>query len=150
MKIDNKKRAIKLKRVFFQTSSIIAISALLLFIFDFPYMGLACIGVFSLWLVYFLVADYLFVEFSDENGKILLRYYKVLRLGKGEFSSIEFPKEVLHKAYFENSIFGKMADLTLEIKTKRGIAEYPTISLSAVSLLDRRKIKTALIEIIGA
>jgi hypothetical protein len=71
-------------------------------------------------------------------------------LGKTEFSSIEFPQKVLKEAYFENSVFGKMSDVTLVIQTKKGVAEYPPVSLSAVSLIDRRKIKTALIEIIGA
>lgn len=131
-------------------SAAIAMAALLLFWFDHFFLGLACVGVFSLWLGYFLVADYHFIEFSDDDNKIVLRYYKVLRLFGGEFSAIEFPKNVLHRAYFENSIFGKMADVTLEIKTKRGVAEYPSVSLSALSLVERRKIKTALIEIIGA
>ena len=131
-------------------SAAIAIAVLLLFLLDYIYLGLAFIGVLSIWLVYFFVADYHFIEFSDENNKILLRYYKAIRFGKGEFSSIEFPKQVLHKAFFENSVFGKMSDLTLEIKTKKGVAEYPSVSLSAVSIIDRRKIKTAFVEILGA
>lgn len=131
-------------------SAAIAIVALLLFLMDHIFMGLACVGIFSLWLVYFLVADYHFIQFSDENNKIVLRYYKVLRFFGGEFGSIEFPKQMLHRAYFENSIFGKMADVTLEIRTKRGVAEYPSVSLSALSLTERRKMKTALNEIIGA
>ncbi len=130
-------------------SAAIAITALLLFLLDHIFLGLACVGIFSLWLVYFLVADYHFIQFSDENNKIVLRYYKVLRFFGGEFSSIEFPKQMFHRAYFENSIFGKMADVTLEIKTKRGVAEYPSVSLSALSLMERRKMKTALIEILG-
>ncbi len=150
MKIDNKHKAVKLKRIFFMVSAAIAIAALLLFFLNHMFLGLACAGVFSLWLIYFLVADYHFIQFSDEKDKIVLRYYKVLRFFGGEFSSIEFPKQILHRAYFENSIFGKMADVTIEIKTKRGVAEYPSVSLSALSVVERRKMKTALIEILGA
>lgn len=150
MNINNKKKAVKLKRLFFLVSVAIAIATLLLFLFSEMIFGLAGVGVFSLWFLYFFVADYQFIEFSDDDNKIILRYYKAVKLGRAEYSSIEFPREILYQAHFENSIFGKMSDLTLEIKTKRGIAEYPSVSLSAVSLADRRKIKTALIEIIGA
>lgn len=149
MNINNKKKAVKLKRLFYLVSVAIAIATLLLFLFSEFIFGLAGVGVFSLWFLYFYVADYQFIEFSDDENKIVLRYYKAVRLGKSEYSSIEFPQQILHQAHFENSIFGKMSDLTLEVKTKRGVAEYPSVSLSAVSLTDRIKIKTLLIEIIG-
>lgn len=149
MNINNKKKVVKLKRLFYLVSVVIALAALYLFLFNDMIFGLACVGVFSLWFLYFHVADYQFIEFSDENNRILLRYYKAVKLGKTEFSSIEFPQEVLKEAFFENTIFGKMSDLTLVIKTKRGAAEYPSVSLSGVSVMDRRRIKTALIEIIG-
>jgi hypothetical protein len=47
---------------------------------------------------------------------------------------------MLRKVFFDNSIFGKMSDVTLVVKTKRGIAEYPSVSLSALSFEDRQKI----------
>lgn len=150
MNINNKKKAVRLKRLFYLVSVVIAVATLLLFLFSELIFGLAGVGVFSLWFLYFYVADYQFIEFSDENDKILLRYYKAVKLGKPEYSSIEFPKQILHQAHFENSVFGKMSDVTLEVKTKRGIAEYPSVSLSAISLIERRMIKTALVEIMGA
>ncbi len=65
------------------------------------------------------------------------------------FNSIEFPKRMLYRAYFENSIFGKMSDLTLVVKTRRGIAEYPSVSLSAVPLSDRKMLQERLLQILG-
>src|SRR5690606_22793808 len=124
MRINNKKRAVKLKQIFFLVSVVLAIAALLFFLFDFIALALISIGVFSLWYIFFLVADYQFIEFSDENNKIRLRYYKAISFGSPKFNEIEFLQPMLKNAFFDNSIFGKMSDLTLVVKTKRGVAEY--------------------------
>lgn len=148
MKLNNKKQATKFKRIFFIVSIFIAFSALAFFLLDYTFYALACVGVFSLWFLYFHVADYQFIEFSTENDKVILRYYKAVRFGKPAYSSIEFPQYMLQKVYFENSIFGKMSDLTFTVKTKRGIAEYPLVSLSAVPIERRREMQEALHEIV--
>ena len=149
MIIDNKKKVKKIKRIFFLVSVLIAVIALALFLFDYTYLALACVGVFSLWYLYFHVADYQYVEFSNDDDKIMLRYYKAIRLGGTNYSSIEFPQAMLKNFEFQNSLFGKMSDLTLLVKTKRGLAEYPTVSLSAVPIADRAKIKAAFVDILS-
>jgi len=149
MKLNNETKASKYKKIFFLCSILIAITALVLFLLDYSLYGLACVGVFSLWFLYFHVADYQFIRFSDENGKVVLRYYKAVRFGKPAYSSIEFPHNMFQKVYFENSVFGKMSDITIIVKTKRGIAEYPSVSLSAVSYNDRLKIQEALQKLAG-
>lgn len=149
MRINNRKRAVKLKRVFYLVSVVIAIAALLFFLFDFVALALISIGVFSLWYLYFHVADYQFIEFSNENNRIVLRYFKAVSFGSTRFNEIEFPQEVLKRVIFDDSIFGKLSDVTLVIKTKRGMAEYPSVSLSAVSKDDRQKIADSLNELIS-
>ena len=144
MKINNRKQATKFKRIFFLASIFIALSALSLFLLDYTIYGLASVGVFSIWYLYFHVADYQFIEFSDEDNKVVLRFFKAIRFGKAAYSSIEFPQQMLRKVYFENSIFGKMSDISFEVQTKRGVAEYPSVSLSAVPLKDRIKMQEAL------
>lgn len=149
MRINNKKRAVKLKQLFFLVSVVLAIVALLFFLFDFIALALISIGVFSLWYIFFLVADYQFIEFSDENNKIRLRYYKAVSFGSPKFNEIEFLQQMLKNAFFDNSIFGKMSDLTLVVKTKRGIAEYPAVSLSAVKKSDRQNIANSINRLIN-
>lgn len=144
MKLNNRKKAVKLRRLFYLVSVLIAVGALVLFLLDFTLLGLVSVGVFSLWYLFFHVADYQFIEFSTNSGKIILRFYKAVKLGKPEFSAIEFPQEILYEALFESSVFGKYSDLTLAVKTKRGVAEYPSVSLSAVNKIDREKIFHAL------
>ena len=149
MRINNYKIATRFKRIFFITSIIIALVALGLFLLDYTFQALASVGVFSLWYLYFHVADYHYIQFNDENNKVVLRFYKAIRFGRPAYNSIEFPKHMLRKVQFENSVFGKLSDITLIIKTKRGIAEYPSVSLSAVIFEDRKKIEKSLNEILG-
>ena len=149
MRINNKNMAVKFKRTFFLVSVVIAIGALLFFLFDMTGTALICIGVFSLWYLYFHVADYQFIEFKNENGRVVLRYYKAISFGRPRFNEIEFPQNMLRKVFFENSVFGKMSDLTLVVKTKRGAAEYPSVSLSAVHFEDRLKIAQSLNELLS-
>lgn len=152
MRINNKNRAVKFKRTFFLVSVFIAITSLLFFLFnilDLIGAAIISIGVFSLWYLYFHVADYQFIEFRNENGRVLLRYYKAVSFGRPRFNEIEFPQNMLRKVLFENSVFGKMSDLTLVVKTKRGVAEYPSVSLSAVHLHDRQKMAQSLNELLS-
>lgn len=148
MRINNKNRAVKFKRTFFLISVVIAIAALLFFLFDKVGAALLSVGVFSLWYLYFHVADYQFIEFKNENGRVVLRYYKAISFGQPRFNEIEFPQNMLRKVFFDNSVFGKMSDLTLVVKAKRGAAEYPSVSLSAVNLEDRQKMAQSLNELL--
>jgi hypothetical protein len=149
MRIKNKKRAVKFKRIFFLGSAATALAALLFFFLDMLGGALLSIGVFSLWYLYFHVADYQIIEFNNENGRIVLRYYKAISLGGVKFNEIEFPQNMLRKAFFEDSFFGKMSDLTLVVKTKRGAAEYPSVSLSALNKDDRQKMADSLNDILS-
>lgn len=148
MTISNKQKTVFLRRLFFLVSLVIAVTALALFLFDYTLYGLAMVGVFALWFLFFQVADYQFVEFNDTNGKVLLRYYKAVRFGKTSFNSIEFPQPMLYSAHFEHSLFGKMTDLTLVVKTRRGLAEYPSVSLTALSKNERRLLQERLLQIL--
>ena len=144
MQISNRKNATKYKRIFFLTSLLLALVILGLFLLDFTMAGIAGLGVFSLWYLYFHVADYQFIEFSDEGGQVLLRYFKAVSFLSKSYHSIEFPQNILQNAHFEDSVFGKLSDVTLIIRTQRGIAEYPSVSLSAVPLEDRKRMKECL------
>ena len=150
MVITNKQRVVFLKRLFFLVSLIIALAALALFLLDFVLWAIAAVGIFALWFLFFQVADYQFVEFRYENNKVILRYYKAVRFGRTDYNAIEFPQHILYRAYFQNSMFGKMTDLILVVKTRRGVAEYPSVSLSAVPKGDRKKMQDILLSVLGA
>lgn len=150
MVISNKKKIIFYKRLFYLVSVLIALIALALFLLDYTLYGIGAVGAFALWFLFFQVADYRYIEFRHENNKVILRYYKAVRFGSTDYNAIEFPQSILYRAYFENSIFGKMSDLVLVVKTQRGIAEYPSVSFSAVPKEDREKVRDELLQILGA
>ncbi len=147
--INNKEKSIFLRRLFYLVSIAIALGALALFLLDYTLYGILMVAVFAFWFLFFQIADYQSVEFKVSDKKIFLRYYKIVHFGKRSFNSIEFPPQMLYNAHFENSIFGKLSDLTLVVKTRRGIAEYPSVSLSAMPLEGRRKMQEELLRVMG-
>ena len=149
MNISNKKQTIFLRRLFFLVCLGLAMAALALFLLDFMLYAILLIGIFALWFLFFQIADYQFIEFNSSGNKVVLRYYKSIRFGKTNFNSIEFPQHMLYRAYFENSVFGKLSDLTLVVKTRRGIAEYPSVSLTALPLHDRKLMQERFFQILG-
>ncbi|WP_320111688.1 hypothetical protein [Draconibacterium orientale] len=144
MTIKNTEKVSKIKKIFFLVSIAIALGILALFLLDHVMYALAGLGIFSMWYLYFHVADYQYIEYSDDADKIILRYYKVISFTGKAYNSIEFPQNRLRKVLFENSFFGNLSDLTLVIKTDRGIAEYPTVSLAGLNIEDRKRIQESL------
>jgi hypothetical protein len=90
-------------------------------------------------------ANLCYVYFSTENGKVSIRYYPVISILKKEYESIEFAHSALVNFDIEKAM--GFADLTIAIRTKRGIAEYPSISLAALSKTEIDQISLALSEI---
>ena len=91
-------------------------------------------------------ANLCYVFFSTENNKVRIRYYQVISLLKKEYDSIEFPQQTLVNFQIERSLGA--TDLTIAIRTKRGIAEYPTISLAGLSKSQIEQIRQELEEIV--
>jgi hypothetical protein len=144
MEINSRKRAVRLKRTFFIGSVVFAVMSLLFFLINLMTPALITIGVFSVWYLYFHVADYQFIEFSTENNRIRLRYYKAISFGGTKYNEIEFQQSALKKVVFENSFFGRNSDVIFYIITQRGVAEYPSVSLSALKKDDRLKMADTL------
>lgn len=141
MVVTNKKKATILKRLFFLISLIMAVFVLVMFLADKNLVAILTVAGFVVWFFVFQLFDFQYIEYISENGKILFRYYPAIKFGKKDYSAIEIPWELLHDARFETTFFKLVIDLILVVKTKRGIAEYPSVSLSAVSLSDRQKIR---------
>jgi hypothetical protein len=87
-----------------------------------------------------MIADYYFIEFKAEKGMIRLRYFKAISFGGTSHNEIEFPQQILKKAVFENSFFGRNTDLAIFVRTQKGIAEYPSVSLTALTKDERERI----------
>ena len=129
--IENKKRS-KIIKLVFLLGSIIALAAAVFIYFEMYKQGVILGGAFMFWLLAFQFADFQYIHFSLDNNRVVLRFYPIGKFGKKNYSSIEFPFEALHDAYIEKTMMGLFQDLVIVVKTKRGIAEYPAISLSAL------------------
>lgn len=104
-----------------------------------------CIGILILFLGASVFANLCYIFFSTNNGKVVIKYYPIISLFKKNYESIEFAQPSLYNFQVERSM--GFADLTIAIKTKRGIAEYPSISLSALNKNEIEQIEAALSEI---
>lgn len=103
------------------------------------------IGVFAVYVGVSVFANLCYVYFSTANEKVLIRYYPIISILKKEYESIEFSQKTLVGFQIEKAL--GFSDLQIAIKTKRGIAEYPTISLAALSKAEIELIRAALSEI---
>jgi hypothetical protein len=77
-----------------------------------------------------------------------LRFYPAVKFGRKDYQTIEFATNLLHEYTIEKSMFGLVNDLTLLVKTKKGVAEYPSISMAALSKSDQVKIEKTLKELL--
>lgn len=105
------------------------------------------IGVFAVYVAVSVFANLCYVYFSTDNGKVLIRYYPIISIMKKGYQSIEFSHKMLVGFQIEKAL--GFSDLQIAIKTKRGIAEYPTISLAALNKSEIEQISDALNNIIG-
>lgn len=142
MEFSNKPRTRIIKRNFNLTVVAFVIAALY-FVWKEQDMTAIFIGAgLVIFIILILVINFNYVSFRTENGKISVKYYPVITLMGREYSSIDFQYELLH-SYKLNASF-PFCDLTLTVKTKRGVADYPSVSLTALTKEEIEKIKQEL------
>ena len=146
MEFSNQKRSKRIKRIFNLIGiAIVAIGLVFLWLkMDIALM--VTIGIFMIYVGISVYANLCYISFSTNNGKVLIKYYPVISFLKKEYDSIEFAHQALLNFQIEKAM--GFSDLTIAIRTKRGIAEYPTISLAALSKTEIEQIRQALGEII--
>jgi len=145
MEISNQKRSKNIKRTFNLTGIVIVLVGLIFLWLKQDTAVLITAGVFAVYVGIAQFANLCNVYFSTENGKVLIRYYPVISILKKNYESIEFAQSALVNFQIEKAM--GFADLTIAIRTKRGIAEYPSISLAAMSKGEIEQISLALSEI---
>jgi hypothetical protein len=145
MEISNQKRSKQIKRTFNITGIVVVLIGLLFLWLKNDTAVLITAGVFIIYVGISQFANLCSVHFSTEDRKIRIRYYPIISLFKKEYESIEFAHQALLNFEIEKAM--GFADLTIVIRTKRGIAEYPAISLAALSKAEIEQISTALSEI---
>jgi len=144
MIVDNSERIKHIKRLFYMISVLLLISGAALLYLDQTGRALVAFGILVVWFLVFQAIDFQYIHFSNEEGKLVIRFYPAVKFGRKDYQTIEFPSNLLHEYTIEKSMFGTVNDLTLLVKTKRGVAEYPSISMAALSKSDQLKIEQTL------
>ncbi len=149
MTIENSERIKHIKRLFYLISVLLVVSGAALLYLDQVGRALLAGGILIVWFLVFQAIDFQYIYFSTEEGKITLRYYPAVKFGRKDYQTIEFPSNLLHEYTIEKSLFGLVNDLTLLVKTKRGVAEYPSVSMAALSNSDQKNIEKMLRELLN-
>jgi hypothetical protein len=147
MEFSNQERTKNIKRTFNMIGIVIVIIGLIFLALKMDIAVMITVGVFVVYVGISQFANLCYVFFSTENDKVLIKYYPVISILKKEYDSIEFPQKTLVGFKIEKAL--GFSDLQIAIKTKRGIAEYPSISLSALSNGEIEQIRNALTDILS-
>jgi len=145
MEISNQKRSKQIKGIFNITGIFIVMIGLIFLWFKMDIGVLITAGVFIVFVGASQFANLCFVNFSTQNSRVTIKYYPIISLFKKNYETVEFAQQNLVNFKIEKSL--GFADLDIVIRTKRGIAEYPTISLAAMSSDEISQISQALQEI---
>jgi hypothetical protein len=146
MIVDNHHRINRLKKLFYMGAAVFAISSLIFFLWRKDASGFIAAGVLLLWFLVWQFVDIQYVRFELTEEKLLLKYYSIVKFGRKDYNSIEFPVHNLYDYRLEKSVFGLVPDLILLMRTSRGIAEFPPVSLAALKKEERRHIEHQLRE----
>ncbi len=139
MEISNQKRSRVIKRGFFLIAVLLLLPILFFVWKEMDLVALINGGVFLLFIIGFQFMGLNYVHYQSDGEVLQIRYYPIISFFGKEYSSIEFNKKRLFKAVVERSFL--FHELHLEIKTREGIAEYPEVSLAALSSTDIEAIR---------
>jgi len=149
MLYNNEKNVKKLKAVT-MTAGFLCIILMTVLIFIQQFMILAFLtGFFLAGLLLISIFNFQYIHIGLKNNKLVIRYYSVFSVSRS-YETIEIPVENLRKISVKKLLFGLKWDLRLIVKIREGIAEYPPLSLSALSFKDRRNLISRLKLLIGA
>jgi hypothetical protein len=144
MEISNQKRSRRIKRGFFLIAVLLLLPILFFVVKEMDLVALINGAVFLLFIIGFQFMGLNYIHYQSDGDILQIRYYPIVSFFGKEYSSIEFNKKRLYKAEVKRSFL--FHDLNLEIRTREGIAEYPEVSLAALSSHDIQAIKDDLAE----
>jgi hypothetical protein len=85
-----------------------------------------------------MILNYQYISYSDENEKIILRYFTAGIIG-GRKNSVEIDKRLFSGYKTDSELLGLKHSITLYQKANESIAKYPPIYISALTRKERAK-----------
>jgi len=96
------------------------------------HLAIIIAGSYVVYMLFNTLRRYYYVYFSDDNDKIIMRYFPTTMFTHKK-NSIEIAKRDFAGYEKEKWLFGFRERITLMVHTPRGTAKYPSVSLSALT-----------------
>lgn len=153
MTFDNSRTIISLRIKIFGLTIVVLAYFIMTYaakIIKFPLLGmsdlawtliLVAIWIFLAFLPMFL--NYQFISFSDDDEKIVFRYFTAGIVG-GRKNSVEIYKNSFSGYKIESRFFGLIQSITLFQKINNRVAKYPPVYISALTREERAKVLRSL------
>ncbi len=107
--------------------------------------AIACAVVYIAGYIYQQLLNIYYLYFSDEeNNKLLFRFYPASSMNSPK-QAIEIPKDKLARVEIKKVLLNPREEVTLYQETDRGIARYPSISLSGLNKEEKSQLKKTLL-----
>jgi len=134
------KGGVKRLRIILLVIGICWLLAMAFFIFMEMFTALAILaGSFLVVALMITLLNFQFVRITLANNKLIVRYYSIFSVDR-LFQMFEFPVEVLRDVEVRKYFFGLKWKMRFTVRVKKGLADYPWVSLSAVSFRERSKL----------
>jgi Na+-transporting methylmalonyl-CoA/oxaloacetate decarboxylase gamma subunit len=155
MKFDNTQTAIKIQMQKRLLAVVVAVVVALLYttsVWDYVQeeIGLSRLGftlivlfLFILFYIYHILVASSFIYYSDDEPKIIIRFYQ-LNFFNSAKNSFEIPKKEFTGFRIERSVFNLREDLIMFRKSQGKIVRYPPFSISSLSLSEKGKLLKSL------
>lgn len=89
--------------------------------------------IYIIYIIYAYIANYNYFAFNDEGNKLVFRFVS-LRPFDNKKQAIEIQKKDFKGYVFRKSLMNIREDLILTVLTKNGLASYPPIGVTALSV----------------
>ena len=109
--------------------------------------ALAITIIYLFYVVYTYILNYNYFSFNDDVDKLVFRFVS-LRPFNNKKTAIEINKNDFAGYKFKNSLLNLKQILIIKIRTRNGIASYPPISVTALSVEHKKKLKNTFDQLI--
>ena len=96
-------------------------------------------GLFLVVISVIAMMNFQYVRISANKEKVTVRYYSIFAVDR-MFRMFEFPVGLLRNIEIRQYFLGLKLELRFTVRVKKGLADYPWINLSAMSIRDRNKL----------
>ena len=107
------------------------------------HLAIIIAGIYVFYMLFNMLRRYYYVYFSDDNAKVIMRYFPATAFTKKK-NSIEIAKRDYAGYEKKKWLFGFRERIVLMVHTPRGTAKYPPVSLSALSRKEKESLYRAL------